>query len=134
MYLDKRSSKVCLKNNLCSLCSTQLCAVCATFFNLSVGVLLRIPAETTNYSINNDKDAAGVTFSLLLVNVGVVVMLVSKLVKLPSNTLHPTPVSRCLIYSLLSSPVRNVDDLECTPPRPRQSLFDLSHSILPSAS
>ena len=43
----------------------QLSSLVATFFNLSVGVLLRIPSEMVNYSIEKDKDSVGVTVLLV---------------------------------------------------------------------
>ena len=49
----------------------------ATFFNLSVGVLLRIPSEMVNYSIEKDKDSVGVTV-LLVTAVMVIGLVVSE--------------------------------------------------------
>ena len=61
----------------------------ATFFNLSVGVLLRIPSEMINYSIENDKDSVGVTVLLVTANVTVIGLVVSEYFQLLS----------CVIYS-----------------------------------
>lgn len=56
----------------------QLSSLVATFFNLSVGVLLRIPSEMVNYSIEKDKDSVGVTVLLVTANVMVTGLLVSE--------------------------------------------------------
>ena len=56
----------------------QLSSLVATFFNLSVGVLLRIPSEMVNYSIEKDKDSVGVTVLLVTANVMVIGMVVSE--------------------------------------------------------
>ena len=48
-----------------------------TSFNLSVGVLLRIPSEMVNYSIEKDKDSVGVTV-LLVTAVMVIGLVVSE--------------------------------------------------------
>ena len=52
----------------------QLASLVATFFNLSVhvGVLLRIPSEMVDYSIEKDKDAIGITIVLVVANVMVI--------------------------------------------------------------
>ena len=67
----------------------QLSSLVATFFNLSVGVLLRIPSEMINYSIENDKDSVGVTVLLVTANVTVIGLVVSEYFQLLS----------CVIYS-----------------------------------
>ncbi|KAJ7373624.1 regulation of response to stimulus [Desmophyllum pertusum] len=54
----------------------QLASLVATFFNLSVGVLLRIPSEMVNYSIEKDKDSVGVTILLVTANVMVIGLIV----------------------------------------------------------
>ena len=69
----------------------QLSALVATFFNLSVGVLLRIPSEMVNYSIEKDKDSVGVTVLLVTANVMVIGLVVSEYFQLLS----------CVIYSNL---------------------------------
>ena len=56
----------------------QLSSLVATFFNLSVGVLLRIPSEMVNYSIEKDKDSVGVTVLLVTANVMVIGLVVSE--------------------------------------------------------
>ena len=56
----------------------QLASLVATFFNLSVGVLLRIPSEMVNYSIEKDKDSLGVTVLLVTANLLVTGLIVSK--------------------------------------------------------
>ena len=56
----------------------QLSSLVATFFNLSVGVLLRIPSEMVNYSIEMDKDSVGVTVLLVTANVMVIGLVVSE--------------------------------------------------------
>lgn len=56
----------------------QLASLVATFFNLSVGVLLRIPSEMVNYSIEKDKDSVGVTILLVTANVMVIGLIVSE--------------------------------------------------------
>lgn len=50
----------------------QLVSLVATFFNLSVGVLLRIPSEMVDYSIEKDKDSIGITIMLVTANVMVI--------------------------------------------------------------
>lgn len=50
----------------------QLVSLVATFFNLSVGVLLRIPSEMVDYSIEKDKGAIGITIVLVAANVMVI--------------------------------------------------------------
>ena len=67
----------------------QLSSLVATFFNLSVGVLLRIPSEMVNYSIEKDKDSVGVTVLLVTANVMVIGLVVSEYFQLLS----------CVIYS-----------------------------------
>ena len=67
----------------------QLSSLVATFFNLSVGVLLRIPSEMVNYSIEKDKDSVGVTVLLVTANVMVIGLVVSEYFQLLS----------CFIYS-----------------------------------
>ena len=69
----------------------QLSSLVATFFNLSVGVLLRIPSEMVNYSIEKDKDSVGVTVLLVTANVMVIGLVVSEYFQLLS----------CVIYSNL---------------------------------
>lgn len=54
----------------------QLASLVATFFNLSVGVLLRIPTEMINYSIEKDKDSIGVTVLLVTANFMVIGLVV----------------------------------------------------------
>ncbi|XP_073246500.1 uncharacterized protein [Porites lutea] len=54
----------------------QLSSLVATFFNLSVGVLLRIPSEMVNFSIEKDKDSVGVTVLLVTANVMVIGLVV----------------------------------------------------------
>ena len=56
----------------------QLSSLVAIFFNLSVGVLLRIPSEMVNYSIEKDKDSVGVTVLLVTANVMVIGLVVSE--------------------------------------------------------
>lgn len=56
----------------------QLASLLATFFNLSVGVLLRIPTEMINYSIEKDKDSLGVTILLVTANFMVIGLVVGK--------------------------------------------------------
>lgn len=56
----------------------QLASLVATFFNLSVGVLLRIPKVMENYSIQEDRDSVGVTVILVLANVTVTALLVGE--------------------------------------------------------
>ena len=56
----------------------QLPPLVATFFNLSVGVLLRIPSEMVNYSIGKDKDSVGVTVLLVTAIVMVIGLVVSE--------------------------------------------------------
>ena len=63
----------------------QLASLVATFFNLSVGVLLRIPSEMVNYSIEKDKDSVGVTVLLVTANVMVTGLVVSKYLKPQCN-------------------------------------------------
>lgn len=67
----------------------QLSSLVATFFNLSVGVLLRIPSEMVNYSIEKDKDSVGVSVLLVTANVMVIGLVVSEYFQLLS----------CFIYS-----------------------------------
>ena len=69
----------------------QLSSLVATFFNLSVGVLIRIPSEMVNYSIEKDKDSVGVTVLLVTANVMVIGLVVSEYFQLLS----------CVIYSNL---------------------------------
>ena len=69
----------------------QLSSLVATFFNLSVDVLLRIPSEMVNYSIEKDKDSVGVTVLLVTANVMVIGLVVSEYFQLLS----------CVIYSNL---------------------------------
>ena len=69
----------------------QLSSLVATFFNLSVGVLLRIPSEMVNYSIEKDKDSVGVTVLLVTANVMMIGLVVSEYFQLLS----------CVIYSNL---------------------------------
>ena len=66
-----------------------LSSLVVTFFNLSVGVLLRIPSEMVNYSIEKDKDSVGVTVLLVTANVMVIGLVVSEYFQLLS----------CVIYS-----------------------------------
>lgn len=49
------------------------------FFNLSVGVLLRILFEMLNYFIEKDKDLIGVIVLLVMVNLMVIGLVVGKL-------------------------------------------------------
>ncbi|XP_031557188.1 uncharacterized protein LOC116293842 isoform X2 [Actinia tenebrosa] len=56
----------------------QLASLVATFFNLSVGVLLRIPKVMENYSIQEDRDSVGVTVILVMANVTVTGLLVAR--------------------------------------------------------
>ena len=56
----------------------QLASLLATFFNLSVGVLLRIPTEMMNFSIEKDKDSIGVTALLVTANTMVIGLVVGK--------------------------------------------------------
>ena len=56
----------------------QLASLVATFFNLSVGVLLRIPSEMVNYSIEKDKDSVGVTVLLVTANIMVIGLVVGE--------------------------------------------------------
>ena len=56
----------------------QLSSLVPTFFNLSVGVLLRIPSEMVNYSIGKDKDSVWVTVLLVTANVMVTGLVVSE--------------------------------------------------------
>ncbi|XP_044184238.1 uncharacterized protein LOC114974603 [Acropora millepora] len=64
----------------------QLVSLVATFFNLSVGVLLRIPSEMVDYSIEKDKGAIGITIVLVAANVMVIgLVLVRFLVSLFKN-------------------------------------------------
>lgn len=56
----------------------QLASLLATFFNLSVGVLLRIPTEMLNYSIEKDRDSIGVTTLLVTANAMVIGMVVGE--------------------------------------------------------
>ena len=56
----------------------QLASLVATFFNLSVGVLLRIPTEMINYSIEKDKDSIGVTVLLVTANFMVIGLVVGE--------------------------------------------------------
>ena len=57
----------------------QLVSLVASFFNLSVGVLLRIPSEMLNYSIEKDKDSIGVTVLLVTANLMVIGLVAGKL-------------------------------------------------------
>lgn len=57
----------------------QMVSLVATFFNLSVGVLLRIPSEMLNYSIEKDKDSVGITVLLVTANLMVIGLVVGKL-------------------------------------------------------
>ena len=54
----------------------QLASLVVTFFNLSVGVLLRIPVEMEDFSIDKHKDSIGVTVLLVSANLLVTGMLV----------------------------------------------------------
>lgn len=56
----------------------QLASLVATFFNLSVGVLLRIPTEMIDYSIEKDKDSIGVTVLLVTANFMVIGLVVGE--------------------------------------------------------
>ncbi|XP_032222508.1 uncharacterized protein LOC5521529 [Nematostella vectensis] len=58
----------------------QLASLVATFFNLSVGMLLRIPKVMTNYTIENDKDSVGVTVILIFANIMVTGLVVARYV------------------------------------------------------
>ena len=69
----------------------QLSLLVTTFFNLSIGVLLRIPSEMVNYSIEKDKDSVGVIVLLVTANVMVIGLVVSEYFQLLS----------CVIYSNL---------------------------------
>ena len=69
----------------------QLSSLVATFFNKSVGVLLRIPSEMVNYSIEKDKDSVWVTVLLVTANIMVIGLVVSEYFQLLS----------CVIYSNL---------------------------------
>jgi hypothetical protein len=66
----------------------QLASLVATFFNLSVGVLLRIPKVMQNYSIQDDRDSVGVTVILVLANVTVTALLVGENFKFEYNLLQ----------------------------------------------
>ena len=56
----------------------QLASLIVTFFNLSVGALLRIPSEMVDYSIEKDKDSVGVTILLVTANVMVIGLVVGQ--------------------------------------------------------
>ena len=56
----------------------QLASLIATFFNLSVGALLRIPSDMVDYSIEKDKDSVGVTVLLVTANVMVIGLVVGQ--------------------------------------------------------
>ena len=56
----------------------QLASLVATFFNLSVGVLLQIPTEMINYSIEKDKYSIGVTVLLVTTNFIVIGLVVGE--------------------------------------------------------
>ena len=66
----------------------QLSSLVATFFNLSVGVLLRIPSEMVNYSIEKDKDSVRVTLLLVTANVMVIGLVVSEYFQLLSCDIY----------------------------------------------
>ena len=57
----------------------QLSSLVSTFFNLSVGVLLRIPQTMKNYSIKDDMDdSLAITVMLVFANVAITGLLVGK--------------------------------------------------------
>ena len=66
----------------------QLVSLVATFFNLSVGVLLRIPSEMVDYSIEKDKDSIRITIMLVTDNVMVIRLVLGQYYQLSSKVIH----------------------------------------------
>ncbi|XP_068716660.1 uncharacterized protein [Montipora capricornis] len=66
----------------------QLASLIATFFNLSVGALLRIPSEMVDYSIEKDKDSVGVTVLLVTANVMVIGLVVVRYLEYLGKSLY----------------------------------------------
>lgn len=80
----------------------QLASLVATFFNLSVGVLLRIPSEMVNYSIEKDKDSVGVTVLLVTANIMVIGLVVGEYFTIVYNISEENSVTSCFKQCLCS--------------------------------
>ncbi|XP_078346174.1 uncharacterized protein LOC144631589 isoform X1 [Oculina patagonica] len=86
----------------------QLASLLATFFNLSVGVLLRIPTEMLNFSIEKDRDSIGVTILLVTANAMVIGMVVVRYLMTLGQSLYavyknPQCSWQCFLSVILSA-------------------------------
>ncbi|KAK3747981.1 hypothetical protein QZH41_019783, partial [Actinostola sp. cb2023] len=98
----------------------QLSSLVSTFFNLSVGVLLRIPQTMKNYSIKDDMDdSLAITVMLVFANVAITGLLVVRyLVSLGQSIIavirHPQCSWECCFSVLLSAQDTALDDAMST--------------------
>ncbi|XP_022793797.1 putative leucine-rich repeat-containing protein DDB_G0281931 isoform X2 [Stylophora pistillata] len=93
----------------------QLVSLVATFFSLSVGVLLRIPSEMLNYSIEKDKDSIGITVLLVTANLMVIGLVVVRYIISLGQSLYgvcknPQCNWECCLRVVLSAQSANTDE------------------------